>query len=81
MALTPSNIHFRQYIAGTYSKVVVQINAILANYPLATGLAPTRWLNTLNIMVEKLPGNNLVYKSSFCVKEIPTTVTSGWDEP
>jgi len=79
MVLAPSNIHFGHYMVGTYSKVVVLVNAILTNYPLATGLAPTQWLNTLNVMLEKLPGNNLI-KSSCSLKEVSIIITSGWEE-
>jgi len=57
-----SNIHFGHYMAGISSDTMTHINAMLADYPLLTGLMPDRWLCTLNVMLEKIPGNNLVEK-------------------
>jgi len=42
--------------------MVGKLNAILANMRLASRTAPTRWIQTLNVMLEKLTGNNNVEK-------------------
>jgi len=61
-AFSPSVVHFGQYMAGITKDTVGKINAILANIRLLSGMAPTRWKQTLNVMLEKLAGNNNIEK-------------------
>jgi len=81
MASSPSSIHFGHYIAGIASDLVGKFNALLANEQLATGMAPQRWRKTLNMMLEKLAGNDNIknFGSSCYSKPISITTTSGWD--
>jgi len=62
MASTPSAVHFRHYMAGITKDMVGKINTILANVRLLSGMAPTRWKQTLNVMLEKLAGNDNIEK-------------------
>jgi len=61
-ALSPSSIHFRHYITGIASKLVGKFNTLLASERLTSGMAPQRWRKTLNVMLEKLAGNDNVEK-------------------
>jgi len=62
MASSPSQVHFGHYIAGVADDLVGKLNALLANERLANGTAPQRWRKTLNVMLEKLAGNDNVEK-------------------
>jgi len=62
MALSPSSIHFGHYIAGVANNIVGKLNAILANEWLTSGMVPARWTKTLNVMLEKLAGNDNIKK-------------------
>jgi len=61
-ASSPLTIHFGHYIAGVANEVVGKLNLILANMRLASGTAPTQWKKMLNIMPEKLAGNDNMEK-------------------
>ncbi len=62
MASSPSEVHFGHYIAGIAEDTVRKLNTILANVWLLSGMAPERWKQMLNMMLEKLTGNNNVKK-------------------
>jgi len=55
-------VHFGHYMAGITKDMVGKINTILANVRLLSGMAPTRWKQTLNVMLEKLAGNDNIEK-------------------
>jgi len=59
---SPSGIHFGHYMAAMADETVARLNAILANLALYSGTAPDRWKKTLNVMLEKMAGNNNVKK-------------------
>jgi len=61
-ALSPSGIHFGHYMAAMADMTVAKLNAILANLALSSSMAPDRWKMTLNVMLEKMAGNNNVKK-------------------
>jgi len=61
-ASSPSSIHFRHYIAGVADDIIGKLNAILANVQLLSGMAPEEWKQMVNVMLEKLAGNNNVEK-------------------
>jgi len=61
-ASLPSQVHFGHYIAGIAKDMVGKLNTILANVRLLSGTAPKRWKQTLNVMLEKLAGNDNVEK-------------------
>jgi len=61
-ASSPSQIHFGHYITGIAEDTVGKLNAILANVHLLSGMAPERWKQMLNVMLQKLAGNNNVEK-------------------
>jgi len=61
-ASSMSGIHFRHYIAVMTNETVPKLNAILANLALLSGRAPERWKKMLNVMLEKLAGNDNVEK-------------------
>jgi len=61
-ASSPSSLHFGHYIAGIAENTIGKLNAILANVRLLSGTAPNRWKQTLNVMLEKLAGNDNVEK-------------------
>jgi len=42
--------------------MIGKLNTILANVRLLSGMAPERWKQTLNVMLEKLAGNDNVKK-------------------
>jgi len=41
---------------------VAKINRLMATIPMLTGISPTQWQKTLNVMLEKLAGNGWVEK-------------------
>jgi len=59
---SPSGAHFGHYIAGIEDLVVAKINRLMATIPMLTGISPTWWCTTLNVMLEKLAGNCWVGK-------------------
>jgi len=59
---SPSGIHFGHYIVGIEEQVVAKLNQLMATIPMLTGISPTRWRMTLNVMLEKLAGNCWVEK-------------------
>jgi len=61
-ASSPSSIHFGHYIAGVANDLVGKFNALLANKQLSSGTVPQRWRKNLNVMLEKLAGNDNVEK-------------------
>ena len=61
-ASSPSQVHFGHYIAGIADDTVGKLNAILANVHLLSSMPPERWKQTLNMMLEKLTGNDNVKK-------------------
>jgi len=62
MVSSPSSIHFRHYIARIADDIIGKLNAIMANVQLLSGTAPEWWKQTLNVMIEKLAGNNNIKK-------------------
>jgi len=62
MALLPSSVHFGHYTTAITEDTIGKINAILANVRLLSGMAPKWWKQMLNVMLEKLAGNNNVEK-------------------
>jgi len=59
-ALLPSSVHFGHYISAITEESIGKVNAILANVRLLSRMAPERWKQTLNIMLEKLAGSDNV---------------------
>jgi len=59
---SPSGVHFGHYIASIEEMVLEKINRLMATIPLLTGISPTRWCRTLNVMLEKMAGNCSVEK-------------------
>jgi len=56
------SLHFGHYIAGVANDIVGKLNAIMANAWLVDGTAPSQWTKTLNVMLEKVAGNDNVEK-------------------
>jgi len=44
------------------NETIVKINALLANIALLSSTTPECWKNTLNVMLEKMAGNNNMEK-------------------
>jgi len=61
-ASSPSGIHFGHYIAAMTNVTVAKLNAILVNLALLSSRALERWKKALNMMLEKLAGNDNVEK-------------------
>jgi len=62
-ASSRSSVHFGHYITGIAEDTIGKLNAILAYVqPLTSGMALERWKQTLNVMLEKLGGNDNVEK-------------------
>jgi len=59
---SPSGVHFGHYIAGIEDMVIAKLNRLMATIPMLTGISPTRWRTTLNVMLEKMAGNCWVEK-------------------
>jgi len=49
-------------MAAMADATVAKLNAILASLALRSGTAPERWKKTLNVMLEKMAGNDNVEK-------------------
>jgi len=62
ITLSPSQVHFSHYIAGIAEDTIGKLNTILANIQLLSGTAPEQWKQILNVMLEKLTGNDNVKK-------------------
>jgi len=77
-ASLPSSLHFGHCIARMANHVVGKLNTILANKQLASGTAPKQW-KMLNIVLEKLAGNNNIKKLKFLkyLKWASTITTNG----
>jgi len=56
-SLSPSQVHFGHYIAGTFSLKIAIINAKMSGIPQKLGWPLKQWLCELNVMLEKIPGN------------------------
>jgi len=61
-ASSPSLVHFGHYIATIADDTIGKLNAILANVWLLSRTAPEHWKHTLNVMLEKLVGNDNMEK-------------------
>jgi len=55
-------LHFGHYMASVKAVLMEKINQLMATIPLLTGISPTRWQHTFNIMLEKVAGNCAVEK-------------------
>jgi len=58
----PLLVHFGHYIAAIAKESIGKLNAILANVRLLSRMAPEWWKLTLNVMLEKLAGNDNIKK-------------------
>jgi len=68
---------------GLCDPLGAQLNAMLAEIPLVTGYSTKWWQKSINILTEKVVGNNVVEKLWIIhlLRQILTQTTNGWASP
>ena len=57
-----SGLHFGHWKGGCTNDYITDVHAISSSIPYITGYSPKRWQQGIDIMMEKLKGNNRVTK-------------------
>ena len=59
-ASSPSGVHMGHYKIGAENNEIAEILASMASMPFMNGFAPSRWENSIHVMLEKIAGCPIV---------------------